>query len=63
MIDEDDDVQIISYEGEEFEMIVGSKGFPKPMILMNDKRIKRENDEISGSEPYYETVSINTNKS
>lgn len=61
LIGEDDDVEIISFEDEEMEMTIGSKGFPKPMILMNDKRIKRENDEISGSEPYYETVSINTN--
>lgn len=63
LIDDDDDVGIISYEGEQFEMIVGSKGFAKPMILMSDNRVKRENDEISGSEPYYESVSKITSKS
>lgn len=62
LIDADDDAEIISFEGDEIEMIVGPKGFAKPMVLMDDNRIKRENDEISGSEPYYETVSIsNTN--
>ncbi|XP_055308955.1 uncharacterized protein LOC129572867 [Sitodiplosis mosellana] len=55
LIDEDNDVELLSFEGEVFEMTVGSKGFAKPMILMKDKRIKRENDEISGPEPYYET--------
>lgn len=56
--DEDDDIELISYEGETFEMIVGAKGFAMPMILMHDNRVKRENDELSGSEPYYETVSM-----
>lgn len=55
--DELNDVEIISYGGEHFEMRCGRKGFANPMILMDDQRVKRENDKISGSEPFYETVS------
>lgn len=57
--DDEDDVEIISFEGEQFEMTLGRKGFAMPQIMLPDERIKRENDEISGSEPYYFTVSIN----
>lgn len=57
LIEECDDVEILSFEGETFEMTVGAKGLAMPIMTTHDNRIKRENDEISGSEPYYETVS------
>lgn len=53
----DFDIEVVNIEGEEIEMTVGPNGFAKPINTMLDGRIKRENDELSGAEPYFETVS------